>query len=50
MESKYKDKAEFHHKEWNLALESNKQIAAEHHKLLHLKYTKLLNELIEERE
>ena len=42
MQAYYKEKAEFHHKQWNAAVDSGKEKAAKHHMTEYINYAELL--------
>ena len=42
MQAYYKEKAEFHHKQWDSAVNEGKTKAAAHHMTEHLNYAELL--------
>jgi len=42
MREYYKKKAEFHHKQWSAAVDTNKEKAAAHHMTEYINYSELL--------
>jgi len=42
MKAYYKDKAEFHHKQWEAAVDSNKEKAAKFHMTEYINYAEML--------